>query len=129
MLPIAAGLGRGYSRRMRRALLLVSALVAAAAWAAVAGTLTIVRWPPTAAAIVEVRDAGMRGCAGRYSEPAARGRCEVLFETQYVMERNIAVFTRALVALGPLAAVGVWAAVGRRRQTRSRSAGRGAARP
>ncbi|MEQ8815080.1 MAG: hypothetical protein RLO51_19920 [Thalassobaculum sp.] len=103
---------------MRRPVILICALVAAAVWAAAGGLFAVRHWPATAAAIERDRDLGMRGCAGRYPEPAARGRCEILFETQYVMERNIALFTRLLIVAGPLAGIGLWAALGSRRPRR-----------
>lgn len=99
---------------MPRPLLIAGALAASVVWAAAAGGVAAWRWPEAGAAIARARDDGLRGCAGRYPEPAARGRCEILFETQYVMERNIALFTRLLIAAGPLAAAGVWLAVARR---------------
>ena len=70
----------------------------------------------TGAAIARERDAGVLGCAGRYPEPAARQRCADLFETQYVMERNVAVFTRLLLAAGPLVGVALWAFARRARR-------------
>lgn len=105
---------------MRRRIIVLSALAVALVWAAVAGTVAIRTWAPTGAAIAAERDRGARGCPGRYPEADARERCEGLFEVQYVMERNIAIFTRLLVSLGPLAGVGLWAYVsrGRRRVTR-----------
>ena len=94
---------------MRRRLIVLSALAVALVWAAVAGTVAVRRWAPTGAAIAAERDRGARGCPGRYLEADAQARCEGLFEVQYVMERNVAIFTRLLVALGPLAGVGLWA--------------------
>lgn len=99
---------------MPRFVFICGAVAAAVAWAAVAGTVAVRQWPPAAAAVAHARDTGMRGCAGRYPEPAARQRCENLFETQYVMERNIALFTRLLIAGGPLAGVAAWLALSRR---------------
>ena len=99
---------------MRRTIILVGALVAAAVWAVAAGTVAVRHWQAIDTAIGRERDAGKRGCADRYPEPDARGRCEVLFETQYVMERNIAVFTRLLLVAGPLGGLGLWAALGGR---------------
>ena len=93
---------------MRRWLIVLSALAVALVWAAVAGTVAVRRWAPTRAAIAAERDRGARGCQGRYLEADAQARCEGLFEVQYVMERNVAIFTRLLVALGPLAGVGLW---------------------
>lgn len=103
---------------MRHPTILLGALVAAAVWAAAAGVYAVRHWPATAAAVAHERDSGKRGCAGRYPESDARGRCEVLFETQYVMERNIALFTRLLIVAGPLVGIGVLAL-----QLRRRSAG------
>jgi len=100
---------------MQRPVILISALVAAVVWAAAAGTVAVQQWPATGSAIAHDRDSGVRGCASRYSEPDARGRCEILFETQHVMERNIALFTRLLIVAGPLVGVGVWIVLGRRR--------------
>lgn len=111
-LPPAAG--KAMSGRMRRPVILLGALLAAAVWAVAAGVVAARHWPAAGAAIAHARDSGMRGCASRYPEPAARGRCEVLFETQYVMERNIALFTRLLIVAGPLAGIGLWAVLGRR---------------
>jgi len=105
---------------MPRFVLLCGAVAAAVAWAAVAGTVAVRQWPPAAAAVAHARDAGVRGCAGRYPEPDARGRCENLFETQYVMERNIALFTRLLIAAGPLAGIAAWLALSRRDAARRR---------
>jgi hypothetical protein len=102
------------SGAMPRPLLIAAALAAAVVWAAVAGIVAVRQWPPAGAAIAQARDTGMRGCAGRYPEPAARERCEILFETQFMMERNIALFTRLLIAAGPLAAVAAWIALSRR---------------
>lgn len=103
---------------MPRPLLFAAVMAAAVVWAAVAGIVAVRQWPPAGAAIAHARDTGMRGCANRYPEPAARERCEILFETQYVMERNIALFTRLLIAAGPLAGVAAWLALGRRRPAR-----------
>lgn len=113
---------------MRHPLLIVGTLAVCLVWAAAAGIVAVRQWPPAAAEIGRARDAGMRGCAGRYPEPAARERCEILFETQYVMERNIALFTRLLIAAGPLAGVALWFALARRRAER-RPAGRRSVRP
>jgi len=103
------------SEAMIRPLLMAGAVAAAVAWAAMAGLVVARQWRAAAAAIAHVRDDGVRGCAARYPEPSARGRCENLFETQYVMERNIALFTRLLIVAGPLAAVAAWAALAGRR--------------
>ena len=100
---------------MRRPVILFSALVAAAAWAVAVGLVAARHWPATGVAIERDRDVGMRGCAGRYPEPAAQGRCEMLFETRYVMERNTALFTRLMIVVGPLAGLGLWAAFGNRK--------------
>lgn len=106
---------------MRRPAVLISALVAAAVWTVAAGVVAVRQWPAAGAAIEHTRDVGMRGCAARYPDPAARGRCEILFETQYVMERNIALFTRLLLVASPLAGIGAWVALDRREATRHRS--------
>lgn len=100
---------------MERRFILMGALATAVVWAAVAGTIAFDRWPRAAAAVAAERDRGIRGCATRYFEADGRERCKVLFETQYVMERNMAIFTRLLLVLGPLVATGVWAYVGRDR--------------
>lgn len=94
---------------------MVIAALAAMVWAVVVGGQYAGNWSPVVANIARDRDAGMRGCSSRYYETDARQRCEVLFETQYVMEYNTAVFTRLLISLGPLAGVGVWVLVARRR--------------
>lgn len=104
---------------MRRPVILAGVMVAAAVWAAVAGVVAVRQWPSTGAAIARDRDAGVRGCAGRYPEPAARQRCADLFETQFVMERNVAMFNGLLVAAGPLAGVAVWAFATRAFATRA----------
>lgn len=104
---------------MLRPLLIVGMLVLAVVWAAVAGTNSYRSWPRTDAQLVRERDIEHRRCAARYIEQAAVERCEVLIETTYVMERNIAVFTRALLALGPLLAVGGWAMFTRPQNRRS----------
>lgn len=104
---------------MPRSLLIAAVLAAAVAWAVIAGVVAVRNWPPAGAVIAHARDTGVRGCAGRYPEPAARERCEILFETQYMMERNIALFTRLLIAAGPLAAAGAWIALTRRRPGRA----------
>ncbi|GHD50908.1 hypothetical protein GCM10017083_24720 [Thalassobaculum fulvum] len=106
---------------MRRPAVLISALVAAVVWAVGAGVVAVRQWPAAGAAIERARDVGMRGCAGRYPDPAARERCEILFETQYVMERNIALFTRLLLVAGPLAGIGVWIGLDRRKSPSRRS--------
>jgi len=106
---------------MRRLAVLISALVAAVVWTVVAGVVAVRQWPAAGAAIERTRDVGVRGCAVRYPDPAATGRCEILFETQYVMERNIALFTRLLLVAGPLAGVGAWVALDRRKSARHRS--------
>lgn len=94
---------------------MVIAALAAMVWAVVFSGLFISNWRPVAVEIARERDSGMRGCASRYSEADARDRCEVLFDTQYVMNFNQAVFTRVLIAAGPLAGIGVWALFARRR--------------
>ncbi len=101
---------------MSRPVLLAGVMIAAAAWALVAGAVAVRHWPATGAAIARERDAGVLGCAGRYPEPAARQRCADLFETQYEMERNVAVFTRLLLAAGPLVGVALWAFARRARR-------------
>lgn len=100
---------------MLRTLLPLTALAAALIWAAVAGTVAARRWPEAAAAIERTRDDGIRGCAYRYPEPAARGRCEILFGTQYIMERNIALAGRVIIVLGPALAAAFWAYLARRK--------------
>ncbi|MCR9073129.1 MAG: hypothetical protein NXI18_15560 [Alphaproteobacteria bacterium] len=82
-----------------------------------AGGVTLVSyraWDATRAEIEHKRDTGRRGCAGRYSERDARERCEDLFEVQYVTEFNIALATRALIAVGPLLMLCAVAMIGRR---------------
>jgi len=106
---------------VRTSLLLAIAAALSIAWAAATGVVAVRHWPAVAAAMAQDRDTGVRGCAGRYPEPAARDRCAALFETQFVMERNVAVFTRLLIGLAPLAATGAWLAVARRH---GRGAGR-----
>lgn len=108
----------------RRSLIVVIAALAAMVWAVVFSGLFIANWPPVAAEIGRERDAGVRGCANRYSEPDARDRCAVLFDTQYVMDFNQAIFTRLLIAAGPLAGIGLWALFARRR-ARSKARSRG----
>ena len=100
---------------MGRRFILLGALAAAVAWAVVAGTIALERWPPIAAAVAAEKDRGVRGCATRYFETDGRERCQILFDTQYVMERNMAIFTRLLIVFGPLVGAGVWAYVGRDR--------------
>lgn len=103
---------------MRSPVILICTLAAVAAWTVAAGVFAVRHWPAAAVEIVRDRDVGMRGCGGRYPEPEARDRCKILFETQYVMERNIALFTRALIVAGPLVGIGLWVALGRRRADR-----------
>lgn len=100
---------------VRTFLLPAIAVALSIGWAAVTGVVSLRHWPAVAAAMAHDRDIGVRGCAGRYPEPAARDRCAALFETQFVMERNVAVFTRLLIGLAPLAATGAWLVVARRR--------------
>lgn len=98
---------------MIRPLLIAGLLVLAVVWAAVAGTSSYRSWPRAEAGLVRERDAEIRRCAARYIDASSSERCVTLIETTYVMNRNIAIFTRALIAFGPLVVVGAWAVFSR----------------
>ncbi len=108
---------------MLRLLLIACALAMAVVWAALAGRSSYESWPRTDAQLVREREAEIRRCASRYIDASSSERCVVLIETTYVMERNIAIFTRLLIAFGPLVVVAAWAAFSRptRRQSIHRS--------
>lgn len=98
---------------MIRSLLIAGLLVLAVIWAAVAGTSSYRSWPRTDAELARERDTEIRRCAARYLDASSSERCVTLIETTYVMNRNIAIFTRALIAFGPLVVVGAWAVFSR----------------
>jgi len=99
----------------RQSIVLMIAALIAMIWLGVAGGVAVWTWAPVSADIIRERDMGRRGCVSLYSEPERIQSCEALHETTYVMEFNAAVFTRLLIAAGPLTGVGVWALVVRRR--------------
>jgi len=84
-------------------------------WAvAVAGAATLT-WTGTIDAIASERDSGKAFCARRYPDPAAKARCEDLFDVQYLSARNSAIATRVIIAALPLAGFGIWMGLTRRK--------------
>lgn len=110
-----------------RTLVILVAFPVAIAWAVVAGAVTAWNWAPVAAEIAQERDNGIQDCASLYSDAKSRDRCAILPQTLYEHELAEAIFTRLLVAAGPLAGVGLYAWFARRharpksrQETRSR---------
>ncbi len=101
-------------------------------WAGGIGLVSYRQWHDTHVRIERKRDAGKQECTKRYVDEGAKIRCMHLFDTQYVMEINIARATRTLIAAGPLlgllaALLIVWrsaAARDKARALRDRSAAR-----
>ena len=89
-------------------LILVASLLAASLWTIGFGTYAWTSWPSVAEQMDRDFQAGKRGCKRRYPDPAGTQRCYVVFETQYVLERNGAIFTRILLAILPFGAVYAW---------------------
>lgn len=71
-------------------------------WAGGIGLVSYRQWHDTHVRIERKRDAGKQECTKTYVEEDARIRCMHLFDTQYIMEINIAKATRVLIAAGPL---------------------------
>lgn len=74
-------------------------------WAGGIGLVSYRHWHDTHIRIERKRDAGKQECVTRYLEEDAELRCMHLFDTQYVIEVNIAKATRVLIATGPLVAL------------------------
>lgn len=74
-------------------------------WAGGIGLVSYRHWHDTHTRIERKRDAGKQECTTRYLEEDAEFRCMHLFDTQYVIEINIAKATRVLIAGGPMIAL------------------------
>lgn len=81
-------------------------------WAGGIGLVSYRHWHDTHTRIERKRDAGKQDCTTRYLEEDAEFRCMHLFDTQYIIELNIAKATRVLIAAGPLITLLIAALIG-----------------